>query len=677
MQSIERSREPRNMHIGLHIRRKSVKKEKQNTELKKQPRQQLRLSIIIPFYNAEPYTHELLKVLAPQITDEVEVIVVDDGSKKPFKTEFPFVKVHRQQNRGCASARNVGIDKARGDYISFIDADDMVSRDFVSKILEKTKDEPDVIEMSWKSLTENGWNIKAKLNNQNERLSNPSVCTRVFKRSFIGDIRFNEKKDSTEDEDFSRKCGYKYPLGDYKPLRAHKAAVITDFVYFYRDEVPMSKNKRFAAGLMNTKRVIFYYDHVTADMTDVLEEIKKEDEVNEVFLQTNQCDIPELKRYCQISKPIPTWAHYIKGEPCGHLTKRAIPTQTQVVIYRRNLSSIGGLMTFIMNFVDEMADEYDLTVVCDNFNGKERLLQLMSKVRILVGVSNIVDCDTLIVLSFLDHIPSNVRYKKLVRMCHACRTDLSWHIPEDYDELLYVSRTAMESFGVGGGKVVHNMISKKDNELLLLVSATRLPADDKGDIENRMRKLCDMLNRADIPFMWLNFSDGELKNAPKNFFNMGISYDMERIIKKADYVVTLSDSECWSYTVLEALTNRTPLITTPFPSAFEMGVIDGYNAHVVPFDMDFDVNILKKVPEFDYGYDNFEIKEQWEQILGEKKPFKKYEPEKSVLVKVLVGYDDVLLNRHLEKGSEHIMTKQRAMEIINTKQNLIEVLKEF
>ena len=108
-----------------------------------------------------------------------------------------------------------------------------------------------------------------------------------------------------------------------------------------------------------------------------------------------------------------------------------------------------------------------------------------------------------------------------------------------------------------------------------------------------------------------------------------------------------------------------------------MGVKDGINANVVPFDMDFDVNILRKVPKFVYCYDDDHIKEQWEQILGEPKPFKRYEPEKSVLVRVLVGYDDVVLHRHLEKGSEHIMTEQRAMQIINTKQNLIEVIKDI
>ena len=637
----------------------------------------IKLSIIIPYYNAEPYTSQLLDVLAPQMTDEVEVILIDDGSKVPFKTKHNFVAIVRQQNQGCSAARNMGIDKAFGEYISFIDADDLVARDFVSKVLEKTKEKPDIIELSWKSLNGNMWNIDAKLHSDQDRLSNPSVCTRVFKKSFIGDTRFNTKKDSTEDEEFARKVGYTVPLGDTKPLRENKTVVITDYMYFYRDEVPMSKTKKYAAGLMNTKRVVYFYKHVTDKMDWLLEEIKKEDEVNEVFLQTYECDLPELKRYCQIEEPHNAWAHIIRGEQCDHLTKRDIPTKTQVVIYRKNLSAIGGLMTFIIHFVEEMKGLYDITILCENFYSQERLLQLMPKVRVIVGTDKPIVCDNLIVLSFLDRIPSNVRYEKLIRMCHACRTDKSWSIPDDYNDLVYVSKTAMESFGVQDGTVIHNFKSNYWDDMLLLVSATRLPAPDKGDIEARTRKLCEMMTKAGIKFMWLNFSDGHLPNPPKGFYNMGVSFDIEGIIKKASYVVALSDSECWSYTVLEALTNDTPLICTPFPSAFEQGVKDGYNAHVIPFDMDFDVNILRDVPEFFYhDYDNAEIAKQWQQVLGEPKAFKPYVPDKSVLVKVLQPYDDVLLQKHLKRGQELIMTKQRALEIINTKQNLIEIIME-
>ena len=114
----------------------------------------MRLSIIIPYYNAKPYTDELLDVLAPQMSDQVEVILVDDGSPEPFTTEHKWVQVVRKDNGGCASARNVGINLAKGDYISFLDADDLVPKYFVERLFKKFDEKPyDVIDFSWKSLT--------------------------------------------------------------------------------------------------------------------------------------------------------------------------------------------------------------------------------------------------------------------------------------------------------------------------------------------------------------------------------------------------------------------------------------------------------------------------------------------------------------------------------------------
>ena len=107
----------------------------------------MKLSIIIPYYNAEPYTSELLDVLAPQITDEIEVILIDDGSKVPFKTAYKWVKVNRTKNGGVSHARNKGLDMAKGDYVQFIDADDMVPDYFIRVLFQKIdKEDPDVIE---------------------------------------------------------------------------------------------------------------------------------------------------------------------------------------------------------------------------------------------------------------------------------------------------------------------------------------------------------------------------------------------------------------------------------------------------------------------------------------------------------------------------------------------------
>lgn len=606
----------------------------------------MKLSIIIPYWNAEPYTSELLKGLEPQIVEGVEVILVDDGSKVPFKTSYDWVKVVRKNNGGCSTARNKGLEIASGDYIAFIDADDILADNYIAKVLEAIEHDPDIIEFSWRSLNKNGWNVNNKLNTQQDRLPNPSASTRVFKRAFIGEQRFNEKKDATEDEDFTRRLGI---------LSKHSTAkfyIIPEYMYFYRDDIQGSKTRKYAAGLMKTKQVAYYYNHVTADMADLLDEIKRENEINKVYLLTNQNDIPELERYCEVVRPVHMWAHIVRGEPNQFLTVRKPPLKTQVVIYRRVFPEIGGLLTFTQNFIAYMAEDYDLTVVCDEID-KARLTELVKRVRVIVKPKELIVCDTLIIPSFFDKVPPMIKPDKVVRMCHACKTDKSWKIPNDYDHLVYVSDTARKSFE-GVGEVIHNFIEPAKKETLLLMSATRFPAPDKGDIENRMRKLAEMLNNAAIPFIWLNFSDGALIKPPKNFYNMGTCHDMPSMIRKADYLVALSDSECWSYSVLEALTGGTALICTPFPSVFEMGVKDGVNAHIVPFNMDFDVNILRDVPKFEYVYDNQGIKESWVKILGNPKPFKPYSLDMEFKARAKRNYYDIELKRDV--GKHEVLT---------------------
>lgn len=634
-----------------------------------------KLSIIIPYYNTKKYTDELLACLDPQITEGVEVLLIDDGSPEKYKTDYPWCKVIRQKNGGSSGARNTGIEKTTGEYISFIDSDDLVSEVFVKNVLEKIKDGADVIDLSWTTFKTGGYQETHKLNSSTDRLTNPSACTRVFKRAFIGDTRFNTKKDSTEDEDFSRKVGYLDPEGDFK----HDA--ITDFMYFYRTYSETSKSKRYGKGLTRTKRVCYYYDQVTKDMTWLLDEIKNEDEINEVFLFTNRCELDGLKRYCQIRKPTQFWGHIIRGEKNAFLTLRKPPANVQVVIYRRIIPRIGGLATFIDNFIELMGDKYDITIACDVIN-EGRYLEWSKKVRVIAyKIKNVmrtpnvrelgephdttreIYCDTLIPLSFLDALPEWIHPKKVVRMVHACKTSPDWEIPTDADETLYVSKTAMDSYGVKNGRVLHNIIVNPEERALVLVSATRLPAPDKGKVEERMIWLANELNSKGIKFIWLNFADGELPNPPRNFYNMGITSDMQNILKSADYLVQLSDSECWPYSCLEALTNNCACLVTEFPSAYEMGIEDGVNGYIIPFSLDFDVTKLRNVPKFNYDYDNEAIKAEWVEILGSKPPRHDYKPPEQIQARIKRNYYDMQLGKDVFRGEVYYMTELRANEL--------------
>ena len=618
----------------------------------------MKLSIIIPAFNAEPYITELLDVLMPQITKEVEVIVIDDGSKEPFKTKHKGVKSFRKLNGGAASARNMGLEKAKGEYIAFIDADDMVSTDYVEQILKKTEEGFDVCEFSWKTWGREGVQFNYKLNSPSDRLRNPSACTRCFSRKFIGDVKFSEIKDAVEDEDFSRRLGYLDPENHFQRVN------ITNYIYFYRTAVENSQSKRFKKGLHRTKRVVYYYDHVTRDMTDLVEEIKEDDKLHEVWLLTNQNDIPELKRWCQISRPIHIWTHYLKGEPYSNCEIIPPVIKTQVVLFVNQIHEIGGIETFIYNFVRYMKEYYDIAVMIRTMTDEQHY-RFAKQVQVIRDINQTISCDTLIVIRILDDIPTNVFARRTIRMCHACKTTPYWHIKPDCDYVVNVSEASKKSFGeeAKDALVIHNMFYTEHKKALLLVSATRIPAPDKGSNEKRMLKLAEMLNEANIPFIWMNFSEGALKNAPKGFYNMGAYQDIQPYLARADYLVQLSDSEAYSYSVLEALTNNVPVICTPFSSAEESGVIDGVTGHIIPFDMKFDVTKLLDIPKFEDHHENESIIAQWRELLGSKKPLHNYKPNENVIITATQDYYDTELMREVQRGETYTVTRIRAEKI--------------
>lgn len=609
------------------------------------------LSIIIPTYNAEPYIDDLLKCLLPQLNDETELIVVDDGSDFPFLSPYPGIKVIRKENGGPASARNAGLNSATGKYISFIDADDLVSDDYVKKIFEKIKIGFDICEFSWKTLG-NGPFMDYKLKTESDRLTNPSACTRCFRKSFIAKTRFTELKDACEDEDFSRRLGY---LDHDNNINI---SVINDYLYFYRNYVPESNTKRYKQGLCKTKRIVYYFDQISADRTDLLEEIKREDKYNEVWLLTNKCELPELKRYCQISKPMFMWTHYLRGEPYTNCEIIDPPIQAQVVFFINQLNVVGGIETYIYNIASVLGKYYDMILVVGNLP-QEQFNKLSKVIPIIKDRKQRIQCDTLIMLRILDDRPSYIQAKQVIRTVHACRTNPAWKIPKDCDKEIHVSQASKESFG-SDGIVIHNPFVKEKKKALFLISATRIPALDKGNNERRMMTLCKMLNDADIPFIWLNFSDGRLDNAPKGFYNMGVDTDIQPYIARADYLVQLSDSEAYSYSVLEALTNNTPVICTPFQSATESGVIDGLNGYIIPFDMGFDVNKLLKVPKFKDDHNNDDVVMEYRKLLGNTTPKSPYKPTATVSIRAIKDYTDSELNRYISTGTIYEVTQYRA-----------------
>ena len=96
------------------------------------------ISVVIPIFNAEKYLRECLDGLLAQTYTDFELVLVDDGSSdeslkicKSYKQKDKRIKIFHKNNGGASDSRNYGIDKVSGDYLCFVDSDDIVSKDYL------------------------------------------------------------------------------------------------------------------------------------------------------------------------------------------------------------------------------------------------------------------------------------------------------------------------------------------------------------------------------------------------------------------------------------------------------------------------------------------------------------------------------------------------------------------
>lgn len=106
----------------------------------------VQVSIVIPVFNVEEYLDNCLKSVLRQSLNDYEIILVDDGSTDRskgicdiYEKAYPFIKTIHKKNGGLSSARNVGLKKATGKYIYFLDGDDTITKDMLSDIIPLMK----------------------------------------------------------------------------------------------------------------------------------------------------------------------------------------------------------------------------------------------------------------------------------------------------------------------------------------------------------------------------------------------------------------------------------------------------------------------------------------------------------------------------------------------------------
>lgn len=221
------------------------------------------LSIIIPVYNNEKYIGECIDSIVSQNTDQCEIIIIDDGSSDgsgaicdEYRNAYPeLIKVYHISNKGVANARNIGLSNALGEYVWFVDSDDVIApgsidylrqyivdnnSDFISfPVIEEYIESGSVVKKTRKNYTEtvNGAsNMMFEYLQNNEMLD--LVADKICRREIITDngIFFDQADIPTEDHIFWLKI-YRF-LGT--------VSIINNPLYIYRLRQNNSNSRKFS-----------------------------------------------------------------------------------------------------------------------------------------------------------------------------------------------------------------------------------------------------------------------------------------------------------------------------------------------------------------------------------------------------------------------------------------------
>lgn len=208
-----------------------------------------KISIIVPVYNVEKYLHKCIDSILLQNLNDVEIILIDDGSTDnsgkicdDYSKKNSFIKVIHQCNKGVSEARNVGIKESNGKYIMFLDSDDFINSNVkLNSIIDSLSG--DVIEFKFVYYyenndkyiymkdfeIENNNDINIMMYNAVEKGYFSSTVTNKFlKRSIIIDnnILFNKKLTVGED--------LEWILEFFKYAKNYK--FINEDIYVYRQQ---------------------------------------------------------------------------------------------------------------------------------------------------------------------------------------------------------------------------------------------------------------------------------------------------------------------------------------------------------------------------------------------------------------------------------------------------------
>lgn len=242
-----------------------------------------KISVIIPVYNTEKYLAECLDSVLNQTFTDWEAICIDDGSTdnsleilKEYAKKDKRIKILTQKNQGLSATRNRGIKIATGKYISFIDSDDKIDKNFYSVLFEsaeKYNADIAVAEMKIVNKTDIQTNtikkfITNKFSNKIKYFNNGSVCDKIFKKTLFDNISFPVGM-YYEDNIVLTKCAYMSNIVVFIPQTSYFYIMHDNSIC--RDQSPEKQLKKNKDKMFIIKQIVTFAKEHHISGIDLLE----------------------------------------------------------------------------------------------------------------------------------------------------------------------------------------------------------------------------------------------------------------------------------------------------------------------------------------------------------------------------------------------------------------------
>ena len=285
---------------------------------------QKKVSIIVPVYNTSSYVTCCLKSLQEQTYQNIEILVVNDGSTdesekiiKELQENDNRIKYFFQENKGVSVARNLGILKATGEYLCFVDSDDYVATTFIEDFLSILSSEVDFVATSITSLFEYDERVTTPIIKEYEKEKKYDIlydefsgylCNKMFRASIIKENHLLLAEDISMCEDIL--FLYQYLIFSKKIVSLSKKN------YFYRLNQKTAsndfQNEKWFSIFTSLQRIYDLRDNYPEDiLKKIIYSLHKsllEGEYRLSYLNKNQKEEKkkQLKEVKQLLKEIPT-----------------------------------------------------------------------------------------------------------------------------------------------------------------------------------------------------------------------------------------------------------------------------------------------------------------------------------------------------------------------------------